>query len=246
MVYLSQNKVISDPRIVKKVTEAFVKLTVADIIGNTETSKLFHEMYALISQKVGGLTEAGLANTTYLELIFLTQDFFTVCRKNGTDSAVKLQRIVYLLMNMLNNSTNPICNMLKSVSVNALYRYLNEIHRGMLTVAIDEYDNVAFRLFYHIVNGDTRNMTLKSVISNIISLSRIYIVPWNNFNQLENMAIDIYRINKVLFFDFFRLSMYNRWDGRKYMNRMGLSHYKYMYPFRRKKAADAKATSSVA
>ena len=113
-------------------------------------------------------------------------------------------------------------------------------NHAKLTVAIDEYDNVAFRLFYHIVDGDFRHMTLKSVMSQVLSLSRIFIVPWSDFKTLEKTSIDVYRICRILFFDFFRHSMYNRWDGRKYMSRMGMPQDNYGSPYRRKKSFTAK------
>ena len=236
LIYLSLNNEINQPRIVKKVVEAFVKLTIGDIIGNTKDNLLFENTYELISHRVYGLSKEAFADTTYLELVFLMNDFIAERPNDDVNALIEFQRLTYKLVAMIHRSSHPICVMLRSVSVQALFNYLNGIHSGAIAVSMDEYLQISLDLFYQFVDATPRSITLKSLINQLISMSNLYLVPWDDFSKLEDMAIDIFRVYKVLFFEFFCYSMYNRWDGRKYMHKNGIKCFDVRYPARRKKA----------
>lgn len=217
---LENSPVITERRLVKKIVEAFLKTPLGQLFTN-ETA--FDSLYDMLTENVFGLTKKKLSEITYLELIFLFRDTFMLREIDPKTADYQSMRLTYILHSMINSSRDPICNLLKSVSVGSLVSYVDSIHWGVLKECRESISKNAKML--RDFNGDLNALTL----AGIIEKGRLAMtVTFNPLAQPEDYQAyyeqthSVYKLYRTLIYEQFATALYNRWDLKKFLKKKRL------------------------
>ncbi len=217
---LENSPVITERRLVKKIVEAFLKTPLGQLFNN---ENVFDSLYSLISTNVYGLTHKKLSEMTYLELIFLFRDTIVAKETDPKTADYQSMRLTYILHSMINSSRDPICNLLKSVSVGSLVSYVDSIHCGVLKECRESISQNAKML--RDFNGDFNALTLAGIIEKGRLAMTVTFNPLaepEDYQAYYEQTYSVYKLYRTLIYEQFATALYNRWDLRKFLKKMSL------------------------